>query len=146
MTNCSNCLQFNFVGIPWYCSLRHFRPQKNGDSRSLARPQQKRLKEPVYQRSRDKFQKAEKLATSSRAIRLQYGVLPYRFTETNSLEVLLVTTRGISRRVDIGCGQPALSFMPREFLPATAPESSHSNTRLRGKILVDCQRNFASSV
>jgi len=55
-------------------------------------------------------------------------------------------TNDISRRVDIGCGQAALSFRPREFLPATAPESSHPNTRLSGKILVDCQRNFASSV
>jgi hypothetical protein len=32
-----------------------------------------------------------------RAIRVQYGVLPYRFTETNSLEVLLVTTRQTRR-------------------------------------------------
>src|SRR5208282_1894868 len=32
-----------------------------------------------------------------RAIRLQYGVLPYRFTETNSLEVLLVRTRQTRR-------------------------------------------------
>jgi len=30
---------------------------------------------------------------TDRAIRVQYGALPYRFTETNSLEVLLVTTR-----------------------------------------------------
>jgi hypothetical protein len=55
-------------------------------------------------------------------------------------------TNNISRRVDIGCGQAALSFSPREFLSATAPESSHPNTRLSGKILVDCQRNFASTV
>jgi len=33
----------------------------------------------------------------NRAIRLQYGVLPYRFTETNSLEVLLVRTRQTRR-------------------------------------------------
>ncbi len=32
-----------------------------------------------------------------RAIRVQYGALPYRFTETNSMEVLLVTTRQTRR-------------------------------------------------
>ena len=37
----------------------------------------------------------------NRAIRLQYGVLPYRFTETNSLEVLLVTTRQTRQPTDI---------------------------------------------
>ena len=37
----------------------------------------------------------------NRAIRLQYGVLPYDSPETNSLEVLLVTTRQTRQPTDI---------------------------------------------
>jgi len=55
-------------------------------------------------------------------------------------------TNDISRRVDIGYGQAALSFMPREFLPADGARFIAPEYSLSGKILVDCQRNFASSV
>jgi hypothetical protein len=47
-----------------------------------------------------------------RAIRLQYGVLPYRLTEANALEVLLVTTRQ-TRRWIIPKGWPIADHQAR---------------------------------
>jgi hypothetical protein len=45
-------------------AFHHFRPQKDGDFRGLARPQQKTQKDLSHQRPKDKFNQSEKPATS----------------------------------------------------------------------------------
>jgi hypothetical protein len=47
-------------------AFHHFQPQKDGDFRGLARPQQKTQKDLSHQRPKDKFNQSEKPATSSR--------------------------------------------------------------------------------
>ncbi len=64
-----------------------------------------------------------------RAIRVQYGVLPYRFTETNSLEVLLVTTRQ-TRRWIIPKGWPIKGLKP----PKSAAREAYEEAGIRGTI------------
>jgi hypothetical protein len=46
-------------------AFHHFQPQKDGDFRGLARPQQKTQKDLSHQRPKDKFKQSEKPATSS---------------------------------------------------------------------------------
>ena len=53
----------------------------------------------------------EAIYVTDRAIRVQYGALPYRFTDTDSLEVLLVTTRQIRRWI-IPKGWPIKGLKP----------------------------------
>jgi len=48
-------------------AFHHFQPQKDGDFRGLARPQQKTQKDLSHQRPKDKFNQSEKPATSSKA-------------------------------------------------------------------------------
>lgn len=64
-----------------------------------------------------------------RAIRIQYGVLPYRFTETNSLEVLLVTTRQ-TRRWVIPKGWPIKGLRP----PKSAEREAYEEAGIRGTV------------
>jgi 8-oxo-dGTP pyrophosphatase MutT (NUDIX family) len=64
-----------------------------------------------------------------RAIRVQYGVLPYRFTETNSLEVLLVTTRQ-TRRWIIPKGWPLKGLKP----PKSAAREAYEEAGIRGTV------------
>jgi len=64
-----------------------------------------------------------------RAIRVQYGVLPYRFTETNSLEVLLVTTRQ-TRRWIIPKGWPLKELKP----PKSAAREAYEEAGIRGTV------------
>src|SRR5271169_3937553 len=64
-----------------------------------------------------------------RAIRVQYGVLPYRFTETNSLEVLLVTTRQ-TRRWIIPKGWPIKGLKP----PKSAAREAYEEAGVRGTV------------
>jgi 8-oxo-dGTP pyrophosphatase MutT (NUDIX family) len=64
-----------------------------------------------------------------RAIRVQYGVLPYRFTETNSLEVLLVTTRQ-TRRWIIPKGWPIKGLKP----PKSAAREAYEEAGIRGTV------------
>src|SRR5208283_647940 len=45
-------------------AFHHFQPQKDGDFRGLARPQQKTQKDLSHQRPKDKFEQSEKPATS----------------------------------------------------------------------------------
>jgi hypothetical protein len=45
-------------------AFHHFQPQKDGDFRGLARPQQKAQKDLSHQRPKDKFKQSEKPATS----------------------------------------------------------------------------------
>jgi hypothetical protein len=46
-------------------AFHHFQPQKDGDFRGLARPQQKTQKDLSHQRPKDKVNQSEKPATSS---------------------------------------------------------------------------------
>lgn len=66
---------------------------------------------------------------ANRAIRLQYGVLPYRFTETNSLEVLLVTTRQ-TRRWIVPKGWPIKGLKP----PKSAAREAYEEAGIRGTV------------
>ena len=66
---------------------------------------------------------------TNRAIRLQYGVLPYRFTETNSLEVLLVTTRQ-TRRWIVPKGWPIKGLKP----PRSAAREAYEEAGIRGTV------------
>ena len=63
------------------------------------------------------------------AIRVQYGVLPYQFTETNSLEVLLVTTRQ-TRRWIIPKGWPIKGLKPSK----SAAREAYEETGIRGTV------------
>ena len=72
----------------------------------------------------------KKLASQmDRAIRVQYGVLPYRFTDTNSLEVLLVTTRQ-TRRWIIPKGWPIKGLKP----PKSAAREAYEEAGIRGTV------------
>lgn len=66
---------------------------------------------------------------TDRAIRVQYGALPYRFTETNSLEVLLVTTRQ-TRRWIIPKGWPIKGLKP----PKSAAREAYEEAGIRGTV------------
>jgi 8-oxo-dGTP pyrophosphatase MutT (NUDIX family) len=66
---------------------------------------------------------------TDRAIRVQYGVLPYRFTETNSLEVLLVTTRQ-TRSWIIPKGWPIKGLKP----PESAAREAYEEAGIRGTV------------
>jgi len=66
---------------------------------------------------------------TDRAIRVQYGVLPYRFTDTNSLEVLLVTTRQ-TRRWIIPKGWPIKGLKP----PRSAAREAYEEAGIRGTV------------
>src|ERR1700731_1369791 len=66
---------------------------------------------------------------TDRAIRVQYGVLPYRFTETNSLEVLLVTTQQ-TRRWIIPQGWPIKGLKP----PKSAAREAYEEAGIRGTV------------
>jgi 8-oxo-dGTP pyrophosphatase MutT (NUDIX family) len=73
---------------------------------------------------------SKKSATQTdRALRVQYGVLPYRFTETNSLEVLLVTTRQ-TRRWIIPKGWPIKGLKP----PKSAAREAYEEAGIRGTV------------
>ena len=66
---------------------------------------------------------------TDRAIRVQYGVLPYQFTDTNSLEVLLVTTRQ-TRRWIIPKGWPIKGLKP----PRSAAREAYEEAGIRGTV------------
>jgi 8-oxo-dGTP pyrophosphatase MutT (NUDIX family) len=42
---------------------------------------------------------SKKVINAKRAVRLQYGALPYRFTKSGAREILLVTTRQTNRGI-----------------------------------------------
>jgi 8-oxo-dGTP pyrophosphatase MutT (NUDIX family) len=66
---------------------------------------------------------------TDRAIRLQYGVLPYRHTEANALEVLLVTTRQ-TRRWIIPKGWPIKGLKPS----MSAAREAYEEAGVRGTV------------
>jgi 8-oxo-dGTP pyrophosphatase MutT (NUDIX family) len=64
-----------------------------------------------------------------RALRVQYGALPYRFTPTAALEILLVTTRR-SKRWIIPKGWPIKGLRPAK----SAAREAFEEAGVRGKI------------
>ena len=66
---------------------------------------------------------------ADRAIRVQYGVLPYQFTETDLLEVLLVTTRR-TRRWVVPKGWPIKGLKP----PQSAAREAYEEAGIRGTV------------
>ena len=73
-----------------------------------------------------------------RAFRVQYGVLPYRLTDTNSLDVLLVTTRQ-TRRWIIPKGWPIKRLKPPKFAARKAYEEAGTRGTV-GNRLKPCLR------
>jgi 8-oxo-dGTP pyrophosphatase MutT (NUDIX family) len=67
---------------------------------------------------------------TDRAIRVQYGILPYRFTETSSLEMLLVTTRQ-TRRWIIPKGWPIKGLTPPK---SAAAREAYEEAGIRGTV------------
>ncbi|WP_162009746.1 NUDIX hydrolase [Methylocystis heyeri] len=68
-------------------------------------------------------------ARTDRAIRVQYGVLPYRLTEAGEVEILLVTTRQ-SRRWIIPKGWPIKGLKPSK----SAAREGYEEAGIRGKV------------
>lgn len=66
---------------------------------------------------------------ADRAIRVQYGVLPYRFTDIGSLEMLLVTTRETKRWI-IPKGWPIKGLKP----PKSAAREAYEEAGIRGTV------------
>jgi 8-oxo-dGTP pyrophosphatase MutT (NUDIX family) len=64
-----------------------------------------------------------------RAIRLQYGALPYKFTEANGLELLLVTTRETKRWI-IPKGWPIKGLKPGK----SAAREAYEEAGIRGTV------------
>ena len=64
-----------------------------------------------------------------RAVRVQYGMLPYQFTDANSLEVLLVTSRQ-TRRWIIPKGWPIKGLKP----PKSAAREAYEEAGIRGTV------------
>jgi 8-oxo-dGTP pyrophosphatase MutT (NUDIX family) len=73
--------------------------------------------------------RAKKSLKTDRAVRTQYGALPYRFTETNSLEVLLVTTRETKRWI-IPKGWPIKGLKS----PKSAAREAYEEAGIRGTV------------
>ena len=63
------------------------------------------------------------------AVRVQYGALPYRFTQMAALEILIVTTRQ-SRRWIVPKGWPIKRLMPSK----SAAREAFEDAGVRGKI------------
>jgi len=69
-------------------AFHHFQPQKDGDFRGLARPQQKTQKDLSHQRPKDKFKQSEKPATSRMTI------------ENNLNKVIKIAQYGLTKSVN----------------------------------------------
>lgn len=69
------------------------------------------------------------VAGMGRAIRVQYGVLPYTLTEVGSLQIVLVTTRQ-TRRWIIPKGWPIKGLKP----PQSAAREAYEEAGVRGKV------------
>jgi 8-oxo-dGTP pyrophosphatase MutT (NUDIX family) len=67
-----------------------------------------------------------------RAVRVQYGALPYRFTRDAALEILLVTTRK-SKRWIIPKGWPIRALRPAKSAAREAFEEAGVRGRVGGK-------------
>ena len=62
--------------------------------------------------------------TARVAVRVQYGALPYRFSQDAALEILLVTTRG-TRRWIVPKGWPIKGLRPAKSAAREAFEDGH---------------------
>jgi 8-oxo-dGTP pyrophosphatase MutT (NUDIX family) len=71
----------------------------------------------------------EFIIRTDRAMRLQYGILPYRFTKTNSAEVLLITTRQSGRWI-IPKGWPIKGLNPAK----SAAREAYEEAGIRGTV------------
>jgi 8-oxo-dGTP pyrophosphatase MutT (NUDIX family) len=69
------------------------------------------------------------LAKKGRAVRIQYGALPYRFTKTGVLQILVVTTR-TTRRWIIPKGWPMSGRKPAQ----AAAQEAYEEAGVRGDI------------
>jgi 8-oxo-dGTP pyrophosphatase MutT (NUDIX family) len=69
---------------------------------------------------------------AKRAVRVQYGSLPYRFSQDAALEILLVTTRG-TRRWIIPKGWPIKGLRPGKSAAREAFEEAGVTGRIGGK-------------
>jgi 8-oxo-dGTP pyrophosphatase MutT (NUDIX family) len=66
------------------------------------------------------------------AVRMQYGVLPYRFSQDAALEILLVTTRG-TRRWIVPKGWPIKGLSPAKSAAREAFEEAGVTGRIGAK-------------
>ena len=66
------------------------------------------------------------------AVRMQYGVLPYRFSQDVALEILLVTTRG-TRRWIVPKGWPIKGLSPAKSAAREAFEEAGVTGRIGAK-------------
>jgi 8-oxo-dGTP pyrophosphatase MutT (NUDIX family) len=66
------------------------------------------------------------------AVRMQYGVLPYRFSQDAALEILLVTTRG-TRRWIVPKGWPIKGLSPAKSAAREAFEEAGVMGRVGAK-------------
>jgi 8-oxo-dGTP pyrophosphatase MutT (NUDIX family) len=71
----------------------------------------------------------ERSLKNEHAVRLQYGALPYRFTDTDGLEILLVTTRR-NKRWMIPKGWPITGLKPTK----SAAREAYEEAGVRGMI------------
>jgi 8-oxo-dGTP pyrophosphatase MutT (NUDIX family) len=71
----------------------------------------------------------KKALRDDRAIRVQYGVLPYRISKSNGLEILLVTTRR-SKRWSIPKGWPIKDLKPSK----AAAREAYEEAGIRGTV------------
>jgi 8-oxo-dGTP pyrophosphatase MutT (NUDIX family) len=86
--------------------------------------------------------KKGKVGTSSKprrkkaklAVRMQYGVLPYRFSQDAALEILLVTTRG-TRRWIVPKGWPIKGLSPVKSAAREAFEEAGVTGRIGVKAI-----------
>jgi 8-oxo-dGTP pyrophosphatase MutT (NUDIX family) len=68
------------------------------------------------------------------AVRVQYGVLPYRFSQHAALEILLVTTRG-TRRWIVPKGWPIKGLRPAKSAAREAFEEAGVTGRIGAKLI-----------
>jgi 8-oxo-dGTP pyrophosphatase MutT (NUDIX family) len=69
---------------------------------------------------------------AKRTVRLQYGALPYRFSQDAALEILLVTTRG-TRRWIVPKGWPIKGLSPVKSAAREAFEEAGVTGRIGAK-------------
>jgi 8-oxo-dGTP pyrophosphatase MutT (NUDIX family) len=72
---------------------------------------------------------SKKVNNAKRAVRLQYGALPYRFTKSGTREILLVTTRQTKRWI-IPKGWPIKGLKPA----MSAAREAYEEAGIRGSV------------
>ena len=72
---------------------------------------------------------SKKVINAKRAVRLQYGALPYRFTKSGAREILLVTTRQTKRWI-IPKGWPIKGLKPAK----SAAREAYEEAGIRGSV------------